>query len=308
MRTVLLAVDGSKVSEEAARLLARFPHSDRLDVTVLTVVQHPIFHGDSSHVELVETAYKKDREEADRTYAKIAAMFEGANATVLHEVRSGNIGHAIVETAADISADLVVVGATGRSEISRVLLGSVSDHVATHARCSVLVVRETGLIASDRPIRVCLAYEGSGPAHAALEEISEIPWLNGAEFNVLTAASYLCDFFGELHRDSETARQCQSDLKRAKELLDDVATNVQTHLIESEHLGEGIVNFAEKNEVDLLVLGETPRNSLTRFLLGSTSRYVLRHAHCCVWITRNRIVAGPEKTEHHSANETSRSL
>ena len=296
MHKVLLAVDGSKASDEAARLLARFPHSDSLELIVLTVVQQPVFHGGSSRIDLLEKVFERDRELACKTYEKVAAMFDGSNSTIHHEIRNGPVGQAIVEVASGAKADLVVVGATGRSEIGRVLLGSVSDHVATHAPCSVLVVRHTGLNDSDKPIRVCLAYEGTGPAQASLEEISQIPWRTGTDFHVLSVASYLYDFFGELHEDSETAQRCLGDLELAKKQLSDVTTNVETHLIESEHVGDGIVTFAEKNDVDLLVVGETHRNKLSRFLLGSTSRFVLRHAPCSVWITRNRIVEGLEKT------------
>tara|TARA_R110002049_G_scaffold50370_3_gene143084 strand:+ start:125644 stop:126573 length:930 start_codon:yes stop_codon:yes gene_type:complete len=299
MQKLLLAVDGSQASEEAARLIARLPHPERLEVTVLSVVPHPVFHGGSSRVDLLEKAFERDNELAAETFRKIEDMFDGANVTLVHQIRNGNIGQAIVDAAIETHADLVVLGAVGRSDISRVLLGSVSDHVATHAPCSVLVVRPTGLVGTDKPIRVCLAFEGSGPAQAALEEISEIPWHSGTDFHVLSVASYLYDFFGELHKDSETAQRYTNDLKSAKEQLDEVASTVQTHLIESEHIGEGIVNFASKNDVDLLVIGETNRNALTRFLLGSTSRYVLRHAPCSVWISRNRIVKGVKKTGEH---------
>lgn len=48
---------------------------------------------------------------------------------------------AILEAAARWPADLIVVGSHGRSGLDRFLLGSVSDHVVRHAKCSVEVVR-----------------------------------------------------------------------------------------------------------------------------------------------------------------------
>jgi nucleotide-binding universal stress UspA family protein len=37
--------------------------------------------------------------------------------------------------------ELIVIGATGKSGLRRLLLGSVSGGVVTHSHCSVLVVR-----------------------------------------------------------------------------------------------------------------------------------------------------------------------
>ena len=47
--------------------------------------------------------------------------------------------------------------------------------------------------------------------------------------------------------------------------------------------------YCEKEGIDLLVIGEAQRSSLSRLLLGSTSRFVLRHAHCSVWVARNHV-------------------
>ena len=47
----------------------------------------------------------------------------------------------IVDYAADIHADLIVVGTHGRSGVSRLLMGSVAEHVVRSAPCPVLVVR-----------------------------------------------------------------------------------------------------------------------------------------------------------------------
>jgi nucleotide-binding universal stress UspA family protein len=53
----------------------------------------------------------------------------------------GRPENALVEVARRDAADLVVVGHRGISGIQRLLLGSVGEHVTSHAPCSVLVVR-----------------------------------------------------------------------------------------------------------------------------------------------------------------------
>lgn len=48
---------------------------------------------------------------------------------------------ALVDTARNEKAELLIVGSHGRSGISKLLLGSVASHVIAHAPCNVLVVK-----------------------------------------------------------------------------------------------------------------------------------------------------------------------
>jgi nucleotide-binding universal stress UspA family protein len=47
----------------------------------------------------------------------------------------------LVEEARRTGADLLVVGSHGRSGLSKLVLGSVAAYVASHAPCSVLIVK-----------------------------------------------------------------------------------------------------------------------------------------------------------------------
>ena len=71
----------------------------------------------------------------------VAALPEGLRASV-HAVE-GDPARALVQTAAALDAQLVVVGNRGMSGISRLFLGSVPERVARHAPCDVLIVRTT---------------------------------------------------------------------------------------------------------------------------------------------------------------------
>lgn len=70
--------------------------------------------------------------------ARFAALIRPGDGIDL-EVRAGSPGVVICE-AAD-AFDLVVLGASGRTQLSELLLGSTSAHVVHHAPCHVLVLR-----------------------------------------------------------------------------------------------------------------------------------------------------------------------
>ncbi len=71
--------------------------------------------------------------------ALTARLFAGIDAQA--HVRVGIPSDEIVTAARDLHADLIVIGTHGRSGLSRVLFGSVTERVMRHAPCPVLTVR-----------------------------------------------------------------------------------------------------------------------------------------------------------------------
>lgn len=296
---VLLASDGSKWSEEAAWLLSRLPHQDALRLTIVTVIAPPIAAFYSPTKQFMDQIIEDDRNFAQTQQAKIAEMFRGANAEVDCRILEGRAQERIVQYAEEIEADLVVIGAKGHSQIDRILLGSTSDYVATHAPCSVLVVRPTGLPQqTDRKLNVAVAYDASGAAQAALEELLEFNWGAHTEITVVGVAGYSPVFnpqFG--FNPEELQREAADALQLAKEQLEArVKSTVRSEVIDHEHIAEGLVQYTEATQSDFIVIGDTGRSTIARALLGSVSRYVLRHAKCGVWITRNRQIEGLSET------------
>lgn len=95
------------------------------------------------HVLHVRRAGRADKtREADDTLAKWVERLPEQGASIeLHAVEASNVAQAIVDFAASVDADVVLVGTHGRSGMSRVLLGSVAEAVVRAAGCSVFVVR-----------------------------------------------------------------------------------------------------------------------------------------------------------------------
>lgn len=298
MKKVLLATDGSDCAEEAAWFLSHLPHGEKLDLSILTVVQIPYANHRYVSPHSMSEFVDRERASAVEAYHRVERMFEGANVTIQHITREGHRGQCIVDAASDLDVDLTVVGARGRSLVRRLLLGSTSDYVATHAGSSVLVVRPTGLRQERRPIRIALGYEESDAAETALKQFAETQWGRQSDVHVVSVVSYVSAFLNEMIVEVDEIKEAASKaVNAAADNLGDSAPNVEAHLIESDHVGEGLIEFIEEHQCDLVVVGETPHTALGRVVLGSVSRFVLRHAPCSVWITRTKAHQGDSESK-----------
>ena len=287
---VILATDGSQFAEEAAWLLAHLPHSEKLELLVLFISNMPNLHGSINAAELIERLEIADRKKAALLFAHLKDIFDGANASIELVVGHGHVGTTIVREAESRNINLIVLGAVGHSLFER-MFGSTSDFVATHAKCSVLVVRPTGLKTAKRPIDVCIAYDETHPASAVFDQLAQFGWGTNAKIEVVSVVTVPfvyseIPFEFDLEEIKSIRRQI---VNSAADGLRKLSPNVETHVIDSNHVGDGLVQFVKKKGSDIIVIGNTGGGMLSTFLLGSVSKYVLRHAQCSVWIARKKI-------------------
>jgi nucleotide-binding universal stress UspA family protein len=146
---ILLATDGSPSSAAAVDEIARRPWPADTQVRIISVVEplapiaaEPYMMQPIDYFTEVESALRKTAREAlERAAAKFRESKQGGNLLVSTEVLTGSPKRVIVEEAETWGADLIVVGSHGYGLVDRFLLGSVSQSVALHAKCSVEIVR-----------------------------------------------------------------------------------------------------------------------------------------------------------------------
>ncbi len=291
---VLLANDGSEHAEQAARFLRRFPHIENLEITVMYCFVIPAYAINETSADwIVEFRDIADAGAKD-VQLRTNEIFKDTDIQLSFVTKEGHAGYEITDFAKKNGFDLVVLGATGHSMLSRILLGSVSDYVATHAHCSVLTVRPMKMSEEDEHImNVTIAYDGSQQSKAALDEFSRFNWGAKIEVHLVHASQSLYAYRERLQSTSESnapLRQATTleQLKLAAKQLPFTDPDPKVHLFEADHIGQSIVDFASRSNSDIVMLGDTGQSAIDRMLLGSTSRYVLRHASRSVWIARRK--------------------
>ena len=130
---IACGVDGSETSVGTAALAAGVASATGAELRLVHVI--PVFRGDNTEWTLGEGEPSPPELEP----AVQAAIARGVQP--VREMAMGRPENALLEAASRNGTDLLVVGYRGVRGVRKVLLGSVSEHAAHHARCSVLVAR-----------------------------------------------------------------------------------------------------------------------------------------------------------------------
>jgi len=150
MKKVLVAVDGSDKSLEAADYAMSIVNKERAQLIILNVLDtEPWFYGQSAYGWATEDEQRKvyahEIMEREKILVKIKEKAENINIQPKTEVlmypQTISTAAAIVNYAEKEKVDLIIIGTRGRTGITRMLLGSVASAVVAHAHCTVMVVK-----------------------------------------------------------------------------------------------------------------------------------------------------------------------
>jgi nucleotide-binding universal stress UspA family protein len=144
---IVVATDGSESAIDAARGSIDLLRPGAHVVLVMVIPEYEDPMEDAGGIEGPGISYKQ----ADKDWKKATAEGQAAldrTAAVLGteaEVRlvpdDETTGAAIVRVANEMKADVLVVGSSSKGWLSRLFGGSVSDYVAHHAPCPVMLIR-----------------------------------------------------------------------------------------------------------------------------------------------------------------------
>jgi len=145
---ILIATDGSDYSKAAVNSVAERPWPQGSEVKIISAMEVPF--APTTEAWVLPNSYYSEldrvaREQAEAAVKDAVERIESGKASgleIITKIISGSAREAILDEAERWDADLIVLGSHGYSGWQRFLLGSVSHAVATHAHCSVEIVRQ----------------------------------------------------------------------------------------------------------------------------------------------------------------------
>ncbi|ELY49540.1 universal stress protein [Natronolimnohabitans innermongolicus] len=143
--SIIIPTDGSKYAEEAAEV--GFEFATKLDATVHAVAVGDVSLAEVSAVGAAPPQSKDDVTEIAIEWAEeLAAEAERHGLEAEPVVRTGTPAEEIADYAAELDADMIVIGTAGRTGLRKRILGSVTDEVVRTAPVPVVTVRPDGSV------------------------------------------------------------------------------------------------------------------------------------------------------------------
>ena len=286
IENILVPVDGSSVSAQALPVAAMLAATLQSRLTLLRVLDSP---KDASGLDQAGAESFQTQPLFDSELKLLASLNVSAECFVQH----GKPAAAIMQYARREHMGLIVMATHGRSGLTRMVFGSVTDAVVQQCEIPLVVVRasEPPGPAHSRIRRILVPLDGSELAESAIGHAAALAKPMGADVVLFS----IWDTFGcelsiyprdeveaEMHERHAAAKQY---LIAQTEKLTAQGVSARWQL-KSGLVVEEIIGTAQKQDVDLIVMSTHARRGFDRWVEGTVAGEVLRGSPVPVMLIR----------------------
>jgi nucleotide-binding universal stress UspA family protein len=297
---ILVPLDGSTTAEKVLPYARYLAGKFKIPVELLEVIDigEMAAHMSAEKARFLDTMIEEGVRHSTSYLRGVATTFRGAD--VKCSVEKGRAGEVIIEKG-DANAGILIAMAThGRSGLNRFLLGSVAEKVLRGSANPLLLVRAT----EDAPGEgeaalksVIVPLDGSELAESILPMVAGVAKNLGLEvslfrtyhipYNLYAAddSSYTLNYDELIAGVRDEAKEYLD--KKAAEIKKLGIVNVST-LTSEGFPGDEIITAGKKTPETLIAMCSHGRSGVNRWVLGSVTETVVRHAAGPVLVARAR--------------------
>ncbi len=283
MRRILVALDGSPLSETAIPLARALAAAGRCELILLSVWE--TLPEEVETVGPVHAAVLRDHGvRYFRAYLhNIAQALQREGLAVSSEVRAGHPAYEIMLAVTEMDADLLAMASHGRRGVTQRRRGSVADKVLRGSTVPVLIVGPRGFEhwppQEVRLRSVLVPLDGSGESEAAMPVASQIAHAAGGRITLVRVVPPVLPPF-ELGLpkaypadvDRQMVKRARSYLNRLKDHDPDL---VEAAIVERGFPAQVLMQTIERQQPDLVVMASRSRFAGGRWSLGSVADEVI---------------------------------
>jgi nucleotide-binding universal stress UspA family protein len=298
-QAIIVPLDGSELSERALPWAAELA---RLTDRTLTLLQVLPWERRSPEARrgILEISDKLRAELRDAALAyldRLGQQLVARGVDTFAEVAYGqDVASAILDVADELGAGAIVLASHGHGGLTRFMIGSVAQRVAQQSLVPTLIVRTSGKQPEHVSFeKLLVPLDGSSFAESGLELVNDIGG-RASEIilarivepvRVATGTSAELGSVIDWRATQEASYQAESYLSEQANALARAGLKVQG-LVCTGNPDAELCRIADGRSIDLIIMSTHGRTGFNRFLFGSTTDALLRHASQPVLLINSR--------------------
>jgi nucleotide-binding universal stress UspA family protein len=207
----------------------------------------------------------------------------GEKASVETMIRAGDASEEVLKAADELQARMLVIATHGRSGIGRWFYGSTASHLLRHASVPVVAVGPNALEAKKAEVtvkHVMVPLDGSDISEKALPVATKLAGAFNARVSLVRAVRWAVQAYPYAMPDTYLPQVDQELEAGAKKYLQRIEGGVKgvevSAFVVRGAVAEGLLEFVDKEAVDLVVMTTHARAGLARAALGSVADRMLQ--------------------------------
>lgn len=265
MKRILIPTDFSKYSEEALKVAAQIAKKHNSEIILLHMLELPHNTSDimGGGYTIPEIMLYKDKAISSLEKLMDSKYLKGLNVSEAIEFKK--VPEGVLDASEKNNVDLIVMGSHGTSGFDELLIGSNAEKVVRFSKTPVLVVKKetTEFKARNFVFASDFSKETKEPFKKALE-FAKIFDSNLFLVIISTPNSF---------KTTYAAEKIMHDF-----VADYDIENYSSHIYNDTNIENGIVNFANSVDADLIGLCTHGRTGLAHFFNGSIGENLVNHA------------------------------
>jgi nucleotide-binding universal stress UspA family protein len=265
MKRILIPVDFSEYSEEALKVAAQIARKNNCEIILLHLLElpHQVVDTFGKGNSIPEIIFFKNKAISKLEDLMDADYLKGLNVSEAIEFK--NVSEGIIDASIKNDVDLIIMGSHGTSGFKELLVGSNTEKVVRFSNIPVLVIKKE---AKDfKTKNFVFASDFSRETRKPFRKMIQFAkFFDSKLFLVMicTPSSF---------KTSADAEKIMSDF-----IANFDVENYSSHIYNDTNIENGIINFANSVEADLIGMCTHGRTGLAHFYNGSIGEDLVNHA------------------------------
>ncbi|MCP4553007.1 MAG: universal stress protein [Bacteroidetes bacterium] len=264
MKEIIVAIDFSTCSMHALNYAVMLSNVTKADIKMIWV------DNNSSPDALFTTTEKEIRQEKKKYFEEIIKKHEGqlTTAQMSYKLRKGKVFNEIATQAKADNAFLIVSGTHGVSGFEEYWIGSNTYRIVTNAPCPVITIRKDFEYGKNIE-KIIFPIDSTPDSMQKLEYVTVLANLFKSQINILAIYPKSINVL---------KRKVESNTKKAVQYLEKKEVTFSVESIVSDDITRTIINYAQKQNADLVATMTEQSVTKSNVFLGSNAQQLVNNS------------------------------